>query len=45
MCIFFRIATIKHTLCEYTEAVEDYKSVLQKQPGYVPALTGKYRKN
>jgi len=37
---FLRIAAIKQLLCVYPEALEEYRLILKKQPGYVPALKG-----
>lgn len=34
------MASIKQTLGTYTEAVEEYKLILDKSPNYVPALKG-----
>ena len=36
----YRIATIKQTLGLNTEAIEEYKKLLIKEPSYVPALKG-----
>ena len=39
---FYRMASIKQTLCVYSEAIEEYKLILEKSPNYVPALKGLY---
>lgn len=40
MYCLFQIASIKQTLGTYTEAIEEYKLILDKSPNYVPALKG-----
>ena len=35
-----RIASIKQTLGEYSEAVDEYKTILAQEHDYVPALKG-----
>ena len=36
------MAAIKQTLGVYTEAIEEYKIILEKSPNYVPALKGRF---
>ncbi|KAL4223110.1 Tetratricopeptide repeat protein 37 [Mactra antiquata] len=36
----FQLASIKQTLGTYTEAIDEYKLILEKSPNYVPALKG-----
>ncbi|XP_021379584.1 tetratricopeptide repeat protein 37-like [Mizuhopecten yessoensis] len=36
----YQIAAIKQTLCMYTEAIAEYKVILERSPNYVPALKG-----
>ena len=36
------MAAIKQTLGVYTEAIEEYKTILEKSPNYVPALKGRF---
>ncbi|XP_069137889.1 tetratricopeptide repeat protein 37-like isoform X1 [Argopecten irradians] len=36
----YQIAAIKQTLCMYTEAIVEYKVILDRSPNYVPALKG-----
>ncbi|KXJ08897.1 Tetratricopeptide repeat protein 37 [Exaiptasia diaphana] len=36
----YQIAAIKQSLCVYQEALEEYQLILDRQPGYVPALKG-----
>ncbi|XP_060062752.1 tetratricopeptide repeat protein 37-like [Ylistrum balloti] len=36
----YQIAAIKQTLCIYTEAIVEYKVILERSPNYVPALKG-----
>ncbi|XP_053375489.1 tetratricopeptide repeat protein 37-like [Mercenaria mercenaria] len=40
MYCLFQMASIKQTLGTYTEAIEEYKLILEKSPNYVPALKG-----
>ncbi|XP_060595460.1 tetratricopeptide repeat protein 37-like [Ruditapes philippinarum] len=40
MYCLFQMASIKQTLGTYTEAIEEYKIILEKSPNYVPALKG-----
>ena len=37
---FVRMASIKQTLGEFKEAVDEYLAILQQSPSYVPALKG-----
>ncbi|XP_033749913.1 LOW QUALITY PROTEIN: tetratricopeptide repeat protein 37-like [Pecten maximus] len=36
----YQIAAIKQMLCMYTEAIVEYKVILERSPNYVPALKG-----
>ena len=41
MKISFRLAAIKQLLCVHSEAIKEYKLILEMQHDYVPALKGK----
>ena len=41
MKISFRLAAIKQLLCVHSEAIKEYKLILEMQHDYVPAMKGK----